>query len=68
MNNQEIETTLNWKRYNDNGSIGNAGKTHVLGDNNKTLCGKAIPRERSVEVEYFESSYHNCKACSKKTS
>ena len=60
--------TLNWKKISDNGYLGNAGKTHGLGVNNKTVCGKAIPNERSdsVEVEYFDSNYTDCKVCCKK--
>ena len=58
-------TTLNWKRWNDNGGMTAAGKTHLIGVDSKTACGKVIPKARNVEVEYFDSYYHDCKACSK---
>lgn len=58
-------TTVNWKRHTENGSILPTGKTHLMLTAHKTACGKSLPKDHMVELEFFESNYHDCKACSK---
>jgi hypothetical protein len=57
--------TVNWKKWLDNGTLGKVSKTHLIHGVHKLACGKKIPKESNVEVEYFDSNYHDCKACAK---
>lgn len=63
-----MTTKVNWQRWNDNGTLSAKGKTHQMSDEfgvNKTLCGKSIPSETNIEVEFFDHGHADCKACQK---
>lgn len=63
----ESFTTASWKKWNDNGGLSQASKTHLIGDDGLTLCGKDVPAGRNVEIDYSESALKSCecKGCMK---
>ena len=58
-------TTANWKKHTESGSILPTSKTHLLHTAHTTACGKQLPKDNSFEIEFFDSNYHDCKACAK---